>query len=184
MPRSPGRARRPTISPASPPRRSGIVVVGPLGECLDVPGLADVGQERAGHDAVRPRTVGPNMCGERHGERVEAGLGRAVGHLARRRLQRRGAADVDDAPTVVVGHVLGRECCESERSLEVDGDHLVEEVLRHRSERGVEGRHPGVVDEHVDPTEPFDRGRDQGVTVAPAADVASDAERRRRRGPR
>ena len=54
--------------------------LGPSVEGVEVPGLADVGQERPGHDPVDPHGR-PEHVGERHGQGVETGLGRAVRHL-------------------------------------------------------------------------------------------------------
>ena len=78
------------------------------------------------------------MWASANGQGVETGLRRAVGHLGGGRLDRRRAADVDDAPAVVGLHVFGSEGGEPERPFQVDADHLVEQLLGHRPERAVQ----------------------------------------------
>ena len=118
-----------------------------------VPGLGDVGEERARHDAVDPHR-GPEGLGEALGQRVEARLGGVVGQHVGRGTERAGARDVDDGSTIwAVRHPRADQRGEAERALEVDADHLVPQLLGHRGEVGVERRHAGVVDQHVDPPE-------------------------------
>ena len=58
--------------------------------------------------------------------------------------------DVDHRSTVAGDHARADERAEAERTLEVDGDDLVEQLLAGLDEARVHGRHAGVVDEDVD----------------------------------
>ena len=69
-------------------------------------------------------------------------------------------------------HPLADQRGEPERPLEVDGDHLVEELLGDVAEALVDRRDAGVVDEHVDAAEVAIDVLDQPVELLPVPDVA------------
>jgi hypothetical protein len=83
----------------------------------------------------------------------------------------------DDGAAAVLLHPLADERTEAERSLEVDADHLVEQLLTDRAQRRVQRCHPGVVDQHVDVTERSVRDLDEVVDIRPPSDVDGHRER-------
>src|SRR5581483_9202593 len=72
-------------------------------ERLHVPRLRDIGQERAGDDAVDAHLRGEG-AGEADGHVVDAGLRRAVRDDVRARAERRRARDEDDRPAGACRH--------------------------------------------------------------------------------
>ena len=88
------------------------------------------------------RTVGPKACREALGERVEAGLGGVVGQHGRAGANGSGARDVDDGSTIRAGsHSRADERRETKRPLQIDAQHLVPQLLGHRTpNRGIPTR--------------------------------------------
>ena len=123
------------------------------------------------------RTRRAERMGEADRQRVEAGLGGRVRDDVAGRAHRARARDVDDRAALARGHALADERAQPERALEVDGDHLVEQLLGHLAQRAVERRDAGVVDEHVDAAELAVRRLDEPLELVPAADVARVRER-------
>ncbi len=114
--------------------------------------------------------------GQRFGQRVQSGLGRAVGFGVGAGVDRGRARHVDDAAAVPVGHALPDHRREPERSLQVHSDHLVEQRLADLGQAGVERRHAGVVDQHVDLAEPFVDGVDEPIDLIPVTGMAGVGE--------
>ena len=164
--RSRSRGRPRTARPGCPARRSGNVLRA-LGERLVVPVPADVGQERSRHDGVDP-DLRAECVGETDRQRVETRLRRRVGQDVVRRPHAPDRADVDDRPAAVSLPSVGRRATsEPERALEVDGDHLVPQLLGDARGSAIRRGDPGVVDEHVDPPELLVGGIDERLDVVP-----------------
>ena len=123
-----------------------------LREHVHVPGLGDRRQERAWHDRVDPH-LGPKAWARPTVMALTPAFAAAYGHDVARRAHGAGARDVDDRAAAGLDHPLADERREPERAFQVDGDHLVEQLLGDGAELVVLRRDAGVVDEYVDAPE-------------------------------
>ena len=121
------------------------------------------------------RTVGTERVGEPDRHRIHPGLGRRIGNDVPRGTNGPRAAHVDDRAAARVDHPLADQRREAERSLEVDGDHLVEQVLGDLGQPPVHGRDTGVVHEHVDAAEVSVDPIDKRLELIPVPDMARAA---------
>src|SRR5271156_6214697 len=95
---------------------------------VQIPRLADVGEEGAGHQGVDP-DLRPECPRKALGHRVEPGLRRGVGDDVGCRAQRARGADVDDRPAAGRDHSLTDQRGQPKWTLEVEIHHRVEQLL-------------------------------------------------------
>ena len=135
-------------------------------------------REPARRDGVHPHALAGPLDGQLAGEVDDRALRRGVARLLdrRRRHQPEDRRHVDDRARPLHEHLATDELAQQEQRVEVHVDHPAELV-----DGLVLGRHhvadAGVVHEHVDATEPLERGGDEGLEIGVDGDVARDRDR-------
>src|SRR6478735_7217397 len=94
----------------------------------EVPRLADVGEERPGHQRVDSHGRSERR-GQALGHRVQTGLRGRVGDERRVRPQRAVGADVNDHPTAVGDHTFADQRRKTKRAFKIQVNHRVEQLL-------------------------------------------------------
>jgi len=145
--------------------------LGAIAESFHVPGLGDIGQEWARENGIHPHgwTVGIGKC---FGHRIEPRLRRGVGDDVLARSDRADAGDVDDGAPAGIHHALPYDGRQPERSLQVQVQNAVVELLVDIEGSVVERGFPCIVDEDVDPTKARVCRIRENVTVMPTTDMA------------
>ena len=139
------------------------------------PGLDDIGTERTRRQRVDPHP-GRVFPSEAPAHRVERRLRRPIGDNLGQRHQRAGRGDVDYAAALPVEHALAHLAGQTERPLEVEVHHRIEQLFGHLVARHPRA-HAGVVHKNIHTSEGGIGLLYQPVALGPLADVRRYGQR-------